>query len=197
MEQDFLTLYDDFTLGVAAYKRLKHKTFIFCYLNEQGKKLDNFDVNNYGKVIHEVYPELEQFGLIDHLENVFQTGQQMILPFSAYSVYPNKTIYRANKIKKIGKDMIINIYNDESETYSYIKDIKKNNNKVNEALAILSHQIRGDVSTSLGLIELHKQELIEPHKLECSLDLVKKNLENIDFTIHDLVDVLFKKTTDE
>ncbi|NME70022.1 ATP-binding protein [Flammeovirga aprica] len=193
MENDLLKLYDDFTLGVAAYQRISSKNFKIYYINKVGVALDHFNLNHLGGTLHEVYPELISFGLIDQLEDVFQTNIEMSIPFRAYEKPNGEILYRANKLKKIGSDLILNIYNDESETYSYIRDMKNNNQRLNKALDMISHDIRGEVTTSLGLIELLKQEFDKTNDVEASLQIIQQNMENIDFKIHALVHLLFEK----
>ncbi|KXX69902.1 hypothetical protein [Flammeovirga sp. SJP92] len=194
MENDLLKLYDDFTLGVAAYQRIAPNKFKIYYINKVGVLLDNFDLNHLGKYLHDIYPELIAFGLIEQLEEVFLKNEEMTIPFRAYEKPDGKILYRANKLKKIGNDLILNIYNDESETYSYIRDMKNNNQRLNKALDMISHDIRGQVTTSLGLIELLKQEFDDTNDVDASLRIIQRNMENIDFKIHALVHLLFEKT---
>ncbi|MBD0401065.1 hypothetical protein [Flammeovirga sp. EKP202] len=194
MENDLLKLYDDFTLGVAAYQRISPNTYKIYYINKVGVLLDRFNLNHLGKYLHEVYPEIVSFGFIDQLEEVFDSDKEMTIPFHAYEKPNGEILYRANKLKKIGSDLILNIYNDESETYSYIRDMKDNNQRLNKALDLISHDIRGEVTTSLGLIELLKQEFDETNDVEASLQIIQRNMENIDFKIHALVHLLFEKS---
>ncbi|WP_281613001.1 hypothetical protein [Flammeovirga sp. SubArs3] len=195
MDLDLLSFYDDFTLGVAAYQRVSSKKFKIIYINNAGATLDNIGQNHLGRFIDDIFPELNGFGLIDQLEEVYLSAEELVLPFTPYQTPLNKEyIYRANKIKKMGEDIIVNIYNDESETYSYINEMKQNKSKLDDALHLVSHNIRGDVSTSLGMMELIKLGIVGEEQLENSLDMVKKKIENIDYNIHDLVRLLYKKS---
>ncbi|NLR94206.1 hypothetical protein [Flammeovirga agarivorans] len=194
MTQELLNYYDNSPLGVAIYRRKSERQFEFYYYNKAGRKMDGaMDVAYKGKMIDELYPNVNEMGLVDALEEVYQTGVSQVVPLKGYKMSKSDILYRTNRVQKLKDEYVVSVYSDESDTFSYIRQIEKDNKNLNNALDFISHHLRGNLSTSLGILELFRATEVSLEEKNFLMDVVKKNLENIDSKIHHLVDVLYKE----
>lgn len=197
MNDDLLQFYDSCELGVAVYKRLSKNSYEFVYYNPAGRAMDGvFDIDIENKKVEEIFPNVFEFGLIDVLEEVFSTGKSIEMPLNGYVVDTKVKLYRTNRIQKLQNGMLVSIYSDESKLYSYINRIETENNILNKALDYTSHNLRGDLSTSLGVLELFDTVEVSNTEKKDLLKVVKSNLEKIDHKIHRLVRLLYMGVSD-
>ncbi|AZQ62450.1 hypothetical protein EI427_09425 [Flammeovirga pectinis] len=198
MNKELLNFYKNSSLGIAVYKRIDEYKFEFVYYNKAGQEMDGVVGINYnGKLIDEVFPNIKNFGLLDLLEEVYHTGATKELPLSGYTVNNHLKLYRKNRVQKLEDDLVVSVYSDESKTQEYINRIEKENHILNKALDYTSHDLRGNLSTSLGVLELFETIEVQPDEKEYLLHVMKENLEKIDNNIHRLVRMLYKAISDK
>ncbi|WP_044210945.1 hypothetical protein [Flammeovirga sp. OC4] len=193
MNEELLNFYENCKLGVAVYKRLSKNNYEFVYYNPSGKMMDGVEgLDVIGKKIHDIFPNVFEFGLIEILEEVYKTGVPSEMPIKGYVVDNETTLYRTNRVQKLSCGLIVSIYSDESKLFSYINKIENENAVLTRALDYTSHNLRGDLSTSLGVFELFETVDVSPAEKNTLLKVVKDNLEKIDVKIHRLVRLLSK-----
>ncbi|ANQ47895.1 hypothetical protein KMW28_13660 [Flammeovirga yaeyamensis] len=198
MTQELLNYYDNSPLGVTIYKRLAPHKFEIYYYNEAGREMDGLSENETkGKLLETVFPNCEEIGLSQLLEKVYLDGKTQVIPFMGFKSDNTKTIHRTNRVQKLEEPYVVSVFSDESQTYSYIRQIEKDNRKLNHALDYTSHHLRGNLSTSLGILELFEATDVSREEKQFLLNVIKKNLENIDSKMHHLVDLLYKEVKED
>ncbi|KXX67376.1 hypothetical protein [Flammeovirga sp. SJP92] len=193
MNEELLNFYENCKLGVAVYKRLSKNNYEFVYYNPSGRVMDGVEgIDIVGKKVHDVFPNVFEFGLLDVFEKVHDTGDPLEMPIKGYVVDNKTTLYRTNRVQKLSCGLIVSVYSDESKLFSYINKIEDENEILSRALDYTSHNLRGDLSTSLGVFELFETVDVSPEEKYTLLRVVKENLEKIDTKIHRLVRLLSK-----
>ncbi|KXX67377.1 hypothetical protein [Flammeovirga sp. SJP92] len=195
MNSELINFYDNCEFGVAVYKRLNKKNFEFVYYNPWGRKIDgiNKDEKVIGRKLHDVFPNIFDFGLVDVLEKVYETGNTIILPNKTYVVDQDNLLHRTNRVQKLSNNLLVALYTDQEDIIDHLMKIDEERKLLCTALDYISHNLRGDVSTSLGVFELFDTVEIPNQEKESLLQVVKQNLENIDTKIHSLVRLLSKE----
>ncbi|OHX64974.1 nitrogen regulation protein NR(II) [Flammeovirga pacifica] len=194
MTEELLNYYDNSPLAVTIYKRLAPKKFEICYCNSASQDMEGLSEEEYqGKLIEDIYPNCFDIGLVDVLEKVFNCGTTEVVPFVGSNSKHSLVSKRTNRIQKLGDPFVVSVFSDDSQTYSYIKQIEKDNRKLNHALDYTSHHLRGNLSTSLGILELFDATKVSDDEKQFLLKIVKQNLENIDSKIHHLVTLLYNE----
>ena len=109
-------LFENINSGVAVYKVIgKGEDFIFMDFNRAGERIDQQQRESLvGKSIFEVRPNAEQFGLIEALRQVWQTGESVHLPSSWYQDDKLAAWYE-NFIYKLPSGEIVTVFNDVTE----------------------------------------------------------------------------------
>ncbi|NME67717.1 hypothetical protein [Flammeovirga aprica] len=192
MKIDLIKNYETCKFGVAVYKRLSRDNFEFVYYNPWGRKIDGLDNDEVviGRKLQDVFPNIFEFGLVEILEKVYQTGKTEIFPNKEYVVNEFKSLYRTNRVQKINNDLVVALYTDQKDIFQYLMKVEEENLVLSKALDYISHKLRGDLTTSLGVLELFDTVNVPTNEKETLLKVVKKNLENIDAKIHCLVRIL-------
>lgn len=98
---------------IAVYKTPdKGKSFVFADLNPAAEKAENISRKEViDKNVVEIFPEVEKFGLIDVMREVYKTGKESVLPVRFYSD-PRISGWRENHVYKLDDEHILVIYND-------------------------------------------------------------------------------------
>jgi len=111
----FRALFDGMSNGVAVYNAVDDGAdFVFVDINPAGQEMDNIPLEKaVGRKVTEVFPGVEEFGLLDVLRRVWQTGVPEELPISEYK--DNQISYwRKNRVYKLPSGEIVAIYSDET-----------------------------------------------------------------------------------
>jgi len=101
--------------GVAVYTAQKEgEDFVFADLNKSAEKIDNITREEVaGKSVLEVFPGIEEFGLLDVFKRVYRTGISEHFPISRYS--DNRIEgWRDNYVYKLSSGEIVAVYSDET-----------------------------------------------------------------------------------
>lgn len=112
--------------GVAVYEAVKNGAdFIFKDFNRAAEKIDNIKKEDViGKGILELFPDVEEFGLLEVLQRVWKTGQSEHFPTSFYN---DQRIagWRNNYIYKLQSGEIVAIYEDITDRKKAEQELKK------------------------------------------------------------------------
>ncbi len=127
LSNERLVLYNSFMNAPAGIAILKGDTHIYEFANAEYEKLVDRKIPS-GKTIQELFPEIEQQGLIDILDNVFSTGQ----PFIA-NEFPVELID-----KRTGKP-VVHYYNSVIQP---IKDEKGNTERLLTHAVEVTQQVK-------------------------------------------------------
>ena len=142
-------LFENIDIGVAVYKVIgKGEDFIFTDFNRAGESIDQQQRESLvGKSIFEVRPNAEQFGLIEALRQVWQTGEPVHLPSSWYQDDKLAAWYE-NFIYKLPSGEIVTVFNDVTER----KQAEENQRRRAEELAALQETVLDITSHTIYLI---------------------------------------------
>jgi len=126
IRQRYKHLFDNMLDAVAIYK-VENDQFIFVDINQTGENWDNIKKEDIiGREVSEVFPGVEQFGLLPVLQKVWETGIPEKLETSLYD--DGKYCgWRENIVYKLPHQEIVAIYSDETERMTALLKLQKNN----------------------------------------------------------------------
>ncbi|AZQ64012.1 hypothetical protein EI427_17800 [Flammeovirga pectinis] len=189
MTEDLLAYYKQTTLGVAVYKRISENIFEFIFYNTAGQQMDGVvGIDYLGKNVHEVFPNVDEFGLIAVLETVFATGVPQELTLKGYKVNDEITLYRTNRIQKLSNDYLVCTYTDESESYAQLALIEKETEVLKKAFNYAAFKIEGDLLLANTTID----KIIKTEDNTLQIKEIKKYLSNISDKTNRLISILEK-----
>ena len=91
------------------------KSFKIKTMNSLVEKLDNIkSVEVIGKKVDEVFPGVEEFGLLDIFREVYRSGQSYNMPISLYED-DKKSVWRENYVFKLSNGNIVASYEDRTK----------------------------------------------------------------------------------
>jgi len=115
-ESRFRELFDNMNSGVAIYEAVDNGLdFIIKDINGAGERISEVRKDAiYGKSIQEVFPGVEEFGLLDVLKSVWETGEMMYHPVSLYK--DNRLLqWVENYVYKLPSAELVAVYDDVTE----------------------------------------------------------------------------------
>ncbi|RKZ04934.1 hypothetical protein DRQ21_00960 [Candidatus Fermentibacteria bacterium] len=114
-EQRFHALFDEISDGVAVYEAVDDGAdFVFLDLNRAGQKMDSVSREDaVGRRVTDVFPGVEQFGLMDVLRRVWKTGVSEVHPASLYQD-GRVSFWRRNTVYKLPSGEVVAVYSDET-----------------------------------------------------------------------------------
>lgn len=111
----FEVLFDHVSSGVAIYEaRNDGEDFVFVDFNPAAEQIEHIQKDKLiGKSVTEVFPGVEQFGLLDVFRRVYKTGKPEHHPVS---VYKDERIagWRENYVFRLPSKQIVAVYDDIS-----------------------------------------------------------------------------------
>ena len=114
--------------GVAVYRPVEDAAdFVFVELNPAGQRMDQVSrAQVVGRRVTEVFPGVEDFGLLDVLRRVWRTGVSETLPDSQYCDH-RLTAWRRNRAYRLPSGFVATVYQDvttevEAETARQASD---------------------------------------------------------------------------
>ncbi len=152
----FRGLFDHMTSGSAVYEvrndGSKGRDYIIRYFNQkslelEGKKLEEV----LGKSLFDLRPNIDDYGLIGAMKNVWETGIPMYFPTKIYQdeQYSN---YYENQIFRLPSGEIVTIYNDvtkeknqEEELRSLVEELQAANEEMqaqNEEMQVQNEELQ-------------------------------------------------------
>jgi PAS domain S-box-containing protein len=111
----FEVLFDHVSSGIAIYEAINDgEDFIFVDFNPAAEQIDHITKDTLiGKNVSEVFPGVEQFGLLDVFRRVYKTGKPEHHPVS---VYKDERIagWRENYVVRLPSKQVVAVYDDIS-----------------------------------------------------------------------------------
>ncbi|MGM0369989.1 MAG: sensor domain-containing diguanylate cyclase [Bacillota bacterium] len=128
-------LFNNINSGVAVYQTENEgEDFYFSDINKEGQKIDNVEKENLlGKSVKEVFPEVEEFGLLAVLQRVYQTGEPEKLPFTKYED-DRISAYRENYVYKLSTGEVVAVYRDLTEKQRRRHELEETKNRLQMAI---------------------------------------------------------------
>ena len=121
--------------GIAIYKVLNDgEDFIFEYMNPAGERLSHVKLKDIkGKSVHDIFPAIEEMGLLDVFRKVWKTGKRGVLPLTLYRD-DIVSQWVENYVYKTPNDEILAVYLDMTERLETEKKIRENEERLSLVL---------------------------------------------------------------
>jgi len=133
--------------GVAIFRAIENaNNFIYTGLNKAGSELDEITKEEvFGRKISDVLPGAYEFGLIESLKNVWETGKPEILPLKQYND-GRISGWREYYIFKIKTGEVVVVYSDLSDSIVNQREASKYKTAVEQsANSIVITDIEGKI----------------------------------------------------
>ncbi len=153
---------------IAVYKAVdKGTNFEFVYFNKMAEKVEEISADELiGKKVTDVFPGIEEFGLLKVFQNVFKTGKEEHLPVS---VYQDSRLmgYRENFVYKLSTGEIVAVYQDFTKRKQIEIELDKHRDHLEELVA-----------ERTDALEKKNKELDNALKVFVGRELTIRNLQN-------------------
>lgn len=157
-EARYRDLFEHSSSGVAVYRPVEGgKDFIFQDFNKAAETMDQVKREEIiGKPVTEVFPAVEEFGLLDVFRQVAKTGLSARHPVSLYSDGRLKG-WRENSVYQLPSGEIVAVYNDQTAQKQAEIDKKNMEHQLHqarkmEAIGVLAGGIAHDFNNILAII---------------------------------------------
>ncbi len=128
-EARFRELFNHMSSGVAIYQAANEQgsDYIFVDFNAAAEKIDDITKEEVlGRRLTELYPGIREFGLVDILQRVWQSGKAEYLPASFYRDHRLQG-WRNNYVYKLPSGEVVAIYDDITAQKMAEEEIKNHN----------------------------------------------------------------------
>ena len=168
-EAFYRQLFDCSSSGVAVYEAVDDgQDFIFKDFNQAGEGIEGVSRNELlGRRITEIFPGIKEFGLLEVLFRVWQTGEPIHHPVSYYKD-DRREGWRENKVFKLPSGEVVSVYEDmtmqkEMEEERQAVEVRLQRAQKMEAIGTLAggiaHDFNNILSAIIGYAEFIQQEV--------------------------------------
>lgn len=121
--------------GVTVYEALDDgKDFLILNINRAGERITDVKRSEIqGNRVTEVYPEIENFGLLKVLQRVFKTGEPEHFPLSHYKDH-RISIWVENYIYKLPSGEVVAVFDDVSRRKHAEEALRKSERQLNDII---------------------------------------------------------------
>lgn len=200
-ESHYRELFENMSDGVAVYNVSENgNKFTFANMNKAGQRISVVNIDDIrGKDVLQVFPKVEQIGLLDTFKRVWRTGEPEFLPVTYYED-DRICEWVENYVYKLPTGEIIAIYNDVSERKKAEEALRESERKYREVVEnaseiIMTTEINGNYrlvnqaglnSSGYTLDELRKKNYLdlipEEYKKRVQLHYMRQYLKNQHFS---------------
>ncbi len=181
--------------------------YIIKFFNRESLAHEGKDASQViGKSLYDLRPEIDDFGLIQIMQKVYQTGEPTYLPPTHYQDDRFDNWYD-NWVFKLPSGEVVTIYNDVTERVLLQESLKGNNlmlekmvsertrqlESINRELEAFTHSVAHDLRAPLRSIQGFSSILAEDYKEKLDsdgmhlVDTVIRNIKQMDKLILDLL----------
>lgn len=153
IEDRYKKLFNNIPSGIAIYEvKDSADKFYFKDINSFSEKLDNLKKEKIiSKEIREVFPKVEEMGLVDVFKKVYKTGKlYQDIESEYFDSKKNLRFFRDNFVFKISENEIVSVYNDVSDRVYRREELEKKMQELEKFNSIMSGR-------ELKMIELKKE----------------------------------------
>ncbi|MCF6187082.1 MAG: PAS domain S-box protein [Desulfobulbaceae bacterium] len=198
-ESFYRSLFDHSSSGVAVYEAVDNgRDFIFRDFNSAAEKMDGISRDELmGRRITELYPGIEEFGLLNVFRRVWQTGEPALHPLAHYQ---DKRIqaWRENRVYKLPSGEVVAVFEDmtrqkQVEEEKQAVEIRLQRAKKMEAIGLMAggvaHDLNNILSGIIGYPELLLLQLPEGSDLRAPIKAIQESGERAAAVVADLLTV--------
>lgn len=198
-ESLYRQLFDHSTSGVAVYEAIeKGRDFIFKDFNKAGEEIESVKKDTLlGRKVTEIFPGVEEFGLLDVFRSVWLTGEPAFHPVSWYEDGMLQG-WRENRVYKLPTGNIVAVYDDVTKQKQLEAEKKSVETRLHraqkmEAIGLLAGGVAHDLNNILtgitGYPELLLLTLPEESDLRQPIMAIKESGERAAAVVADLLTV--------
>ncbi len=198
-ESFYRRLFDHSSSGVAVYEAIDDgRDFIFKDFNPAAEKMDGLSrAELMGRKITEVYPGIEEFGLLDVFRRVWQTGEPALHPLAHYKDSRIQA-WRENRVYKLPSGEVVTVFEDmtrqkQVEEEKQAVEIRLQRAKKMEAIGLMAggvaHDLNNILSGIIGYPELLLLKLPEDSELRPPIRAIQESGERAAAVVADLLTV--------
>lgn len=134
-EGRYRLLFDNMKSGVAVYQAVNDgEDFIFKDFNQAAEQMEGISKGELlGRMVTEVFPGVEEFGLLEVFRRVWRTGKPEFHPAARYKD-ARRDGWRENHVYKLPSGEIVAVYDDVTERKKMEDELRR----INRTLEILS-----------------------------------------------------------
>ncbi len=192
-------LFDHSSDGVAVYEAVDDgEDFIFTDMNRAGLLMDKIRLEDVlGKRVTEVFPGVEEFGLLRIFRQVWKSGEAMQHPLSFYKDDKLQS-WRENKVYKLPSGEVVAVYDDittekQLEEEKNIVEAQLARAQKMEAIGLMAGGVAHDLNNILtgitGYPELLLMQIPEESELRRPIEAIRKSGERAAAVVADLLTV--------
>lgn len=134
-EENYRGIFDSMKSAVVIYEGINEgQDFIFKEFNKSAEKIEKVNKEELiGKNVKEIFPGVEDFGLLNVFRRVWYTGIPEKHPLSYYE--DDRIVgWRENYVYKLSSGEIVAIYNDLTEKVKHDQILRESENNLNQVL---------------------------------------------------------------
>jgi two-component sensor histidine kinase/CheY-like chemotaxis protein len=166
----FRELFDNMTDGVAVYRPAPDgRDFLFVNINPAGQRLSQVDRDELvGRRLTEVFPGVEELGLLDAMGRVYRTGRPETLPLALYNDQRIRQ-WVENYVFKAPSGLVVTVYRDRTEQQRHMDALDMERQRVLKLLEnlpglVLLYQPQGGI---VFANRLFREVFGDPRGLRC------------------------------
>jgi len=198
-ESFYRRLFDHSSSGVAVYEAVDDgRDFIFKDFNPAAEKIDDISRDDLmGRRVTEIFPGIEEFGLLDVFRRVWRTGEPAYHPLAQYKDNLIQA-WRENRVYKLPSGEVIAVYEDmtlqkQMEEEKQAVEIRLQRAKKMEAIGLMAggvaHDLNNILSGIIGYPELLLLQLPEDSELRMPIKAIQESGERAAAVVADLLTV--------
>ncbi len=192
-------LFESSTSGVAVYEAIDNGLdFIIRDFNRAAEQTEGL-TRKYilGHKVTEIFPSIEEFGLLSVFREVWKTGKPAFHPTSFYSD-DNVQGWRENRVYKLPSGEIVSVYNDMSkekmlEEEKHAVELRLERARKMEAIGLMAGGVAHDLNNILtgitGYPELLLLQIPETSELRQPIEAIKESGKRAAAVVADLLTV--------
>ena len=133
-EEKYKNLFEQMSSGVAVYEAIDNgNDFVIRDFNRAGENIEHLDREDIiGKRVTEVFPGINEFGLLDVFKRVWGTGKTEYFPDALYIDKNGRRGWRENWIYRLPTGEVVAVYNDITERKQTEESLRASDRKYSE-----------------------------------------------------------------
>lgn len=184
-EENFTALFENINVGVAVYEAVDEGAdFMFQDLNEAGQRFSKLHLEDVlGRRVTEVFPSLEEMGLLATFRKVYATGEPAFVPMTLYK--DNRiTEWVENRVVRLPSGRIVALYDDRTELHQLEENLRQMQkmDAIGQLAGGIAHDFNNQLAGILGYGEMIQKKAEDPDLKRYAAHIVTAARRSADLT---------------